>query len=331
MARFARIQTIRHPIGAQGRFDLKVTSADVRVRAIDGGDASLRATFEIRAQTEQEADEIFQRVQLVADVGSDRLLVQEPDGSQSLRGWFDRMLGSRGLVDLSVEVEVPPSAEVRLETVSGDLTVEQLHGSQRYTTVSGDLYVTGAGGSLRVNTVSGDVTVRGERPIAFRSEAVSGDLSVAVPRLDALRTHGVSGDVEVEGELAAAGEFRSETVSGDVTVGLLGGATFEVRGISTDISSDLDHRIEGRLDRRRVVIGSGQPTYVFNSMSGDLSIRAPRRVARPAPSAATAAAPALEPAARGLSGEEELAVLQALERGEISVEEATRRLGGGDA
>lgn len=325
MARFARIQTIRHSIGAQGRLDLKVTSADVRVRAVEGADASLRATFEIRAQTEQEADEIFQRVQLVADAGSGRLVVQEPDGTPSLRGWIDRMLSGRG-VDLSVEVEVPPSAEVRLETVSGDLTVEQLHGAQRYTTVSGDLYVNGAGGSLRVNTVSGDVTVRGERPIAFRSEAVSGDLSVAVPRLDALRTHSVSGDVEVEGELAPTGEFRSETVSGDVTVGLLGGATFEVRGISTDISSDLDHRIEGRLDRRRVVIGSGQPTYVFNSMSGDLSIRAPRRV-RPAPSGAASAAPA----SGGLSGEEELAVLQALERGEISVEEATRRLGGGNA
>jgi hypothetical protein len=328
MARFVRVQSIRHPLGATGRFDLKVTSADVRVRATDGSDMSLRATFEIRAESEQEADEIFQRVQLITEAGTGRLVVEEPDGPPSMRGMLDRLLRGRGTVDLSVEAEVPPAAELRLEAVSGDVTVEGLHGAQRYTTVSGDLYVTGAGGSLRVNTVSGDVTLRGERPIALRSEAVSGDLSVAVPRIDDLRTQTVSGDIEVEGELAPTGEFRAETVSGDVTVGLLGGATFEVRGISTDISSDLDHRIEGRLDRRRVVIGSGRPTFVFNSMSGDLSIHRPRRVTPMAPGVQPPAPPA---APRTLDESEQLAVLQALERGEIDVDEATRRLGGGDA
>ncbi len=328
MTRFVRIQNIRHPLGAAGRFELKVSSADVRVRAGDGADSSVRATFEIRAESEQEADEVFQRVQLLTEAGSGRLVLQEPDGTPSVRGMIDRLLRGRGDVDLSVEAEVPPAAEVRLETVSGDVTAEGLLGAQRYTTVSGDLYVTDAGGSLRVNTVSGDVTVRGERPVALRSEAVSGDLSVAVPRIDELRAQGVSGDIEVEGELAAAGEFRAETVSGDVTVGLLGGATFEVRGISTDISSDLDHRIEGRLDRRRVVIGSGGPKFVFNSMSGDLSIRRPRRVMPLAPSAQPSAAAAASPT---LDEAEQLAVLQALERGEIDVDEANRRLGGGDA
>jgi len=326
MARYARIQTIRHPIGTTGRFDLKVTSADVRVRAVDGADVHLRATFEIRAQTEQEADEIYQRVQLVADTGTGRIAVQEPDGPPSLRGWIDRVMGGRGSVSLSVEVEVPRSAEVRLETVSGDLTVEELEAAQRYTTVSGDLYVTAGGGSLRVTTVSGDVTVRGERPISLRAESVSGDLSVAVPRIEDLRTQSVSGDVEIEGELAPTGEFRSETVSGDVTIGLLGGATFEVRGISTDISSDLDHRIEGRLDRRKVTIGDGRPTYLFNSMSGDLGIRAPRRVKPMPPTRQPAATPA-----HRLGDEEQLAVLQELERGEIDVDEATHRLDGGDA
>ena len=67
-------------------------------------------------------------------------------------------------------------------------------------------------------------------------------------------------------------------MSGDLSIGLIGSAVFEVRGLSTDISSNIDHRVEGRLDRRRVVIGSGGPQFIFNSMSGDLSIRRPRRV-----------------------------------------------------
>lgn len=322
MARYVRVQNIRHEIGRDGRFELSLTSADVRVRATDGTEVSLRATFEIRAGSESEADEIYQRVALIPQAGAGRLSVQEPEGPASLRGVLDRLLRAQGSVDLAIEVDMPHSAAVRLETVSGDVTADGLRGEQRYTTVSGDLFVSDGGGSLRVNTVSGDVTVRADRPLSLRSDAVSGDLSLAAPRIDGLRAHAVSGDVEVEGELALGGEFRAETVSGDVTVGLAGGATFEVRGISTDISSDLDHRIEGHQDRRRVVIGSGRPTFLFNSMSGDLAIHRPRRVVIPAPVGSRAES-------RRLSETDELAVLQALERGDIDVEEATRRLGGG--
>ncbi|HSM38721.1 MAG TPA: DUF4097 family beta strand repeat-containing protein [Candidatus Limnocylindrales bacterium] len=323
MARYVRTQTIRHEIGAAGRFELKVTSADVRIRGTDGGQVQLRATFEFSAESEADADSVFDKVSLVADAGPGRLSVEEAEGTPSLRGIVDRLLRGRGGVDLSIEVEMPRDAELRLETVSGDVSGEGLGGEQRCTTVSGDLFLADAGGNLRVNTVSGDLTVRAARPLGLRGDAVSGDVSVVAPRLNALRLHSVSGDVEVEGELAASGEFRAETVSGDVTVGLVGGATFEVRGISTDISSDLDHRIEGRLDRRRVVIGSGSPAFVFNSMSGDLTIHRPRRIApQPAESRVTPAAddrPAVD---------RQLDVLQALERGEIDVDEAARRLGG---
>jgi hypothetical protein len=77
-------------------------------------------------------------------------------------------------------------------------------------------------------------------------------------------------------------------------------------------------------------VGSGGPEIIFNSMSGDLAIHRPRRLDRvPAPPPAPPpAAPAAPPPPK-LSDEEQMAILQALERGEISVEEAGRRLGGG--
>ena len=78
------------------------------------------------------------------------------------------------------------------------------------------------------------------------------------------------------------------------------------------------------MDRRRVVIGGGEPTVIFSSMSGDISVRHPRRAGarseEPEPSAQHATeAGAEEPPSS-------LEVLRALERGEIDVEEASRRL-----
>ncbi|HEX2194027.1 MAG TPA: DUF4097 family beta strand repeat-containing protein [Candidatus Limnocylindria bacterium] len=322
MARYARTQTIEEPIGRDGRFSLRVTAADVRLRGVDAEVAVVRATFEIPAPSDSDADAVFEEVRLVATAAPGQLSVEEPRSTHDLRGLIARLLSGKGEIEYSVEVDVPRAAAVHVETVSGELTAQGLQGEQRYQTVSGDAFLADAGGAVRINSVSGDVVVRATRPLSARVESVSGDLSLAAPRVDELRAHAVSGDVEVEGALAPTGDFAVDTVSGDFIVGLIGGAEFVVRGISTDISSALDHRVEGRLDRRRVIIGSGSPTVVFSSMSGDLSVGRPRRLA---PDAAEAA----EAAEAAAPEDEQMAVLRALERGEIDVEEATRRLSEG--
>lgn len=325
MATFVRTQSIAHRIGERGGLVLRVSSADMSIKGVPGDEASLRATFEIRATDDDEADRIFEELKLRADAGGSQLLVEERDGVSGIGSAISRLISGRGQVALSIEAQVPSLVELRVEGASADIRADGLHGVQRYASVSGDLYLTDAGGTVRVNTVSGDVTIRAGERLELRVEAVSGDLNVVVPRLDALRVDSVSGDIEVEGELGT-GEYRVETVSGDLTVGLVGGASFEVRGLSTDIHSDLDHRIEGRHDRRRVVVGGGGPAFSFRSMSGDLAVRRPRRVD-------VGRAHVRAPAQIGTESAEafpsQLDVLRALEAGEIDVDEATRRLGGG--
>jgi len=100
--------------------------------------------------------------------------------------------------------------------------------------------------------------------------------------------------------------------------------TVEVRGLSTDADIRLPHRSEGSRDRRRYVIGDGTAHLLFSSMSGDIEVRPPRRTGNAPPPPSPPAAP--QPPAADASAQ--MAVLQALERGEIDVEEATRRLAG---
>jgi hypothetical protein len=324
MATFVRTQSIAHRIGDRGSLVLSVTSADISIKGVPGDEASLHATFEIRAASDEEADRIFEKAKLQTDAGGSRLRVEESDGVSGIGSAISRLVSGRGQAALSIEAQVPRLAEVRIEGASADVQGEGLQGDQRYVSVSGDMYLTDSGGALRVNTVSGDVTIRATDQLDLRFEVVSGDVSVIAPRLEGLRGTSVSGDIEVEGELAK-GEYRVETVSGDLTVGLLGGASFEVRGLSTDIHSDLDHRIEGRHDRRRVLIAGGGPAFLFSSMSGDLAVRRPRRIDA---GRATAQLPVASSTPKP-SNDVQLAVLRALEAGEIDVDEATRRLAGG--
>ena len=326
MAVFYRTQTIEHPIGEFGRLTIKVTSSDAVLRGASGDTARVVANFQIRASSDEEADRIFEAAQLVAERGAGFLHVSEPDGNPSMSSLVGRIFSGRG-VDFDITADIPNSAALEFAGVSADVNVEGLLGDQQYATVSGDLSLTRLGGSARVNSVSGDVTMRADQPISVTADTVSGDLSVVAPVINGLRANAVSGDIDVEGQLALGEAYRIDTVSGDLSIALLGGATFEVRGISSDVSSDLDHRIEGRQDRRRVTVGVGGPEIIFNSMSGDLAIHRPRRLDRvpaPPPPPAPPAAPELPKP----STEDQLAILQALERGEIDVDEAGRRLSG---
>jgi hypothetical protein len=316
MGTYVRTQAIDHTVGEKGRVAIAVTSADMRIKGISGADAHVRATFEIQAASEADADRIFGEVQMRVQRRDGELAVDEREGNYSVGSVIGRLFGANGHYQLTVEADVPANVELQVTGVSSDVDATDLHGDQHYRTVSGDLSASRVGGSVHLESVSGDTTIRADEPLNAHAQSVSGDVSIITPTLRSLQATTVSGDVEIEAELARDGDFRVETVSGDFVLGLRGSATIEVHGLSTDVNSELDHRLEGQVDRRRVIIGSGGPRLLFNSMSGDVDVRRPRRLNAPAKDERSAPASQLD-------------VLRALERGEIDVDEATRRLTGG--
>jgi len=331
MATFVRTQEIAHEIGERGRLALRVTNPDVEMRGDDGTLARVRITFEIRAASDAEADEIFDGLRYRVTQGAGSLEVSEPKHEAGAGlGSLVRLFGiGSGQVDTSLEVDAPRLTDLRYDGVSAELTSIGFRGSQEYRTVSGDLVLDGTGGDVRIKGVSSDITLRAEAPLSLEISTVSGDISAVAPRIEQLRAATVSGDVELEGLLADGPEHRVETVSGDVSLGVSDNLTVEVRGLSSDAHVRLPHRSEGSRDRRRYVIGDGRAQLLFSSMSGDIEVRPPRRpVAASTPPAP--AAPIAPPRSPFIDADEQMNVLRELERGEIDVEEATRRLGGGE-
>ena len=333
MATYVRTQEIAHEIGARGRFTLRVTSPDVELRAGDDTTATVRIKIELRAGSEEEADELFERMRFHVRQGEGVLEVAEPRRDDSGIGSIVRLLGigSARLDDASVDAVLPASTEIVFEGVSTDLTASGFTGSQQYRTVSGDMVLDRVAGDVRVRDVSGDVSIRAEEPLRLEMNTVSGDISAVAPRFDQLRLVTVSGDVEIEGDLAEGGHHRVETVSGDLSLGVTDGLTLEVRGLSTDTRVSVPHRSEGSRDRRRYVIGDGEGQLQFSSMSGDASVHPGRRVSAPIPpTPPKAQTPPTPPTpATPVDTDEQLAILRALEAGEIGVDEAAERLAGG--
>ena len=347
---------LEHDIGRTGLLAVRLHASDLRIRAVDG------STVRVSDPT----GELHGSVAIERGPGS--LSLRADRGISVGIGRVGLDVG-RQAPDL--EIEVPRGATVVLETASGDLTVDGLVGDQRYRTASGTILLRDVGGQLAVDAVSGDVTIAAPGESAIGARTVSGDLHLQAGTLRSLRLSTTSGDMRIEGRLAGEGPFAIESVSGDTILAPVGGVTVAVKSVTGDIRSDLESTTEGGRGSRTVTVGDGGARLTLRSISGDLRLVRPAgrvvvsspasRVAPVAPEPPIAPEPpaapeppmapeppvapeaptiAIEPPASiedpqaeavAPASDPSLAILEALERGEIDVAEATRRLSALDA
>lgn len=312
---------IRHIIGASGSFSLNNVSGDIRIRGVDGDEVV------VEARSERGRGDFLP---LVVRRGESSLSIEIEQRGPLLFG-----LGWRNVPGIDFDISVPRGARVDVSSVSSDIEARGLIGDQEYKSVSGDIALDDEAGRVGLTTVSGDVRLTARDTVEPRVATTSGDVQIAARQIRALSARTVSGDLQLRGGFDPGANHGVETVSGDVDISAESGLTVEVRrGID----------ISGKGGRQQVV-GDGAAHLRFRSLSGDLSLsgeraRAGSFAAPPAPpvppappappSAPASPAPPVSPAPDAArSGEaNSLEILQALERGEIDIEEASRRLEG---
>jgi putative adhesin len=290
---------IRHKIGATGTFSLSNVSGDITIRAVEGEDVKVNAHWEHGGDGPLPL--VVRRSEGGLHIESDQR------GPGFLRGGLFGQNGS-----IAFDVTVPASARVEVTAVSSDIEAHGLVGEQSFKTVSGDLVVGGAGGRVSVTSVSGDIGLTAPGPVEANATTTSGDLEASAQRFDELRVKTVSGDIDVRGGFAVGREHSVESVSGDLSVEATSGLTIDVkRGL--DFSKGAN---------RPLVAGDGSARLRFRSLSGDVQLNAGGQVSDQRQSRDYQQA---EPTPRT---EDSLEILRALERGEIDVDEASRRLEG---
>lgn len=204
---------------------------------------------------------------------------------------------------ITFDISVPTSARIDIKAVNADIETRGLVGDQTYKTVSGDLTMDDGGGRVSATTVSGDVRLTGVQPLEANLTSTSGDIEAFAPMFQPVRMRTVSGDMSVRGGFAAGPEHTVESVSGDLSIEA-------TSGLTVDTKRGLDF---SKHNKGPMVSGDGSGHMRFRSLSGDVRLSG----ATPAPAQT-----------QQMNKEDSLEILQALERGEIDVEEASRRLEG---
>lgn len=304
-------------IGPRGRFSLRQASGEITMRGVEGD------VVRVRSLDDRPLAELFD-----IDAGDGRLELRQKE-----RFGFGLKMFRNDAPEL--EIEVPHGARVQVDSASAELEVSDLDGEKQFRTASGDVKLRRLAGVLEVQTVSGDIDVEGQAPIDLALRSVSGDVRVRVPRLRRLDLTTTSGDLWLDAELGGDGPFALRSISGDATIVGRSGFRVEAESITGDLSSELPGKRESMPGRRVMIVGRPGPTLAFRSVSGDLRVVQPREAppamapnppgAPQAPTAPTPPAPAPRVAAADVDAAR-LDILRELERGDISVAEATERL-----
>ncbi len=314
------------PLDPGGSVEIVLAASDLRVRGIDGDRVIIRS---------RGGAPLDDGIRLEAASG----VVRIRDGEGTFRLGPIR-LQTRHAPDL--DIDVPRTATVSLRTLSGDVEAHGIGGASRWASASGDLRVAVTAGPVHLESMSGDAVLEASTSIALTARTVSGDMAVRAPRLDSLDASTTSGDVRVEGDLATGARHAINSVSGDVDVITRSAVRLEAQTIAGDIRATGPHATEGGRGRRTLVVGDGSVTLTVHTTSGDIRLRVPGDPVAPAPPVPPpATAPIASPRLAGDDDTqpwnaaepvvdrreaERLSVLRALERGDLDVEAASRRL-----
>jgi hypothetical protein len=334
----------------------KIFDAPDRVNlTIDNVEGPITVTGWDRPQTEVTATPHQDWVQVeISQQGSQ--VVARTKTEQSPHKWANWFSGSRA-PRVEYAARVPYASDLEIKNVRGPITVRHCEGKIRVTNVDGQVTLDQAGGDIRLETVNGALSASNLQG-APHLKTVNGKLSVQESTLSGLSAHTVNGPIEAAATWDADAQISLHTVNGDcnLTVPADFRAKASAHGINVSVTDPQGKTINRQFSGWHGTIGpkaepadsEPQAEIAFHTVNGHLRIHSGSpagtttqfaKQAGSAPSARVepeaepvqvkvAQAPIQEAPQEAQAAKTQLEILQAVERGEITVEEAIERLEG---
>ena len=250
---------------------------------------------------------------------------QAADGSVSARTRFDDENSVLGWLfhsqpcDVDYQIQVPSQCSVQVDTVSSSVAISEIEGSCKVHTVSGELALSNITGNLKLTSVSGKIEgqeLQGE----LKVENVSGSLRLRDSSIPTAKVNTVSGDILLESPLGE-GPYKFHSVSGCARLILPAdtACSVQLQSLSGRFSSELPLSISDvRPGNSRADVQGGGAAVQMSSVSGCLWLESADKVRDEIE---------MEVKKQVKSPAKTNSMLDRIENGEISVDEAISELG----
>jgi len=218
--------------------DVKVSGSSINVKVGTEGKVHVELRQTARTNSEKEADEWIARVNPVVEKTSRGVrVVIRHDGNQNSWWWF----GHREEVQVGVDLVVPPSVNLDLNTSGGSINVDgQVEGDLHADTSGGSIRITGAVGKIDLNTSGGNISV--DHVVKYVHADTSGgsiDIGYVDPNASDVDADTSGGSIRIGVDPSGSYDVYADTSGGHVTVKDL---SFEA------LKTGASH-LEGRINR----------------------------------------------------------------------------------
>ncbi len=190
-AKITRVVEKTFAVQPGGNLKASTQGGDITIRTADTPQVQVQVKQVIRATSEQEADEILQKLTLTLEQAGNDVTAESKYEKRGAGTWF----GNWPPVSVSFVITVPTSYNLNLGTSGGDISVDSLKGNVRARTSGGDLEFARIDGDIDAGTSGGYITLKEGTTRA--------------------KLHTSGGDIEVE---RAGGPTEVSTSGGDITL-----------------------------------------------------------------------------------------------------------------
>lgn len=297
----------RFEVGSPARLKLGNIRGSIEIHPGEAGVITVTAVKYFNSGNEEETE-----VKIEQD--KDGKVFVKTEYNNSLTHWF----GLNKPCKVEYTVHMPPESEVRASGVSSHIRVHGLQGIIDLNTVSGSLHVQELSGTLKFSTVSGSIKAE-KLSGKLDAKTVSGSIRVAESQIPEAILNTVSGSIVLETPLAE-GPYTFKSVSGGATLVVPAGTACSARFHSvsgrmrTSLPVTEDHR---RGSRGSMEIDGGGAEVSHHCVSGSLRIvtAEDEKISEQ-----------ITPPERPPQSKNQMDILQKIQDGEISVDEALNKL-----
>lgn len=323
-------ETFEHTFEVQAPARLKVSNIRGHIDVQPGEDGIIQITV-----VKHKSSGINGQTQLIIEQESDGLVVAEAKPGNSITNWFG--LNKPSQVDFTIQV--PQTCSVKLNCVSSSAAIHGLEGDIDANCVSGSLELSNLNGKFHLSSVSGKISAEKlEGPLEMNN--VSGKVKITKSQIPKMIGKTVSGSAIIETPLTE-GPYEFKSVSGNMSVITPEdtGCTVRIKSVSGTAKVNLPVTSRSGVRNKQVIeVAGGGPEVTIKSVSGVLKVGSPNYAEAETGSVQAGAefhTPVKEvivpedidpPVETSPPPKSQMQILQEIENGEISVDEALEQM-----
>ncbi len=248
-AKFERTVQLSEPLSPGSTFEAKTHNGSIKINGADVAECNLTATIITRAATDEEAQELSDKVNVTLVPSGNRLTVKIDKPTNLINK----------SVSVNLDVELPNQTDLKLITHNGGVALANITGKVNATTHNGKVTTENVTGTAELKTHNGSITCR---EISGNSQLISHNGSVKAFYAESasstcdisMTTH--NGSVEVATPPDYSAKIKASTNNGS-------------------IYTDLPITVTGKVSKSKLsgTIGTGDARLHLETYNGSIRIR----------------------------------------------------------